>query len=391
MDFEWTCDDGEDRQVSSDNVEIIEFSFVVYDAVAKKKACEGQHYCKNVRTPITAFCTELTGISDETLKDAGSIQDALAAFEQALNAEGLKGRPACAVTHGCADLELVLPQHCRAVGVPVPRVLHRYVDLRLATQWHLAAKGERGARAQTLRQICESMGVEMIGSEHCGLDDSWMVLLATQQLINAGAELRPVDFVEERSAFLAGQGWAEASLCLDGLPFCAVVAEVLPWIDKHVGCSLAADKLSVVLGLDGRPSGRAVVDFGSHKQASLALRKLGDGMVLVCGDSPATRSERLVLTRPLRREERELIAGPVGAGVAAGSVAPFPTDVDELRRSGRGRGACFDFQKGACTRGAACRYLHEMTPRRPCFDFVSGRCTRGDRCRYTHEATCGAP
>ena len=26
------------------------------------------------------------------------------------------------------------------------------------------------------QEICEGLGVEMMGSEHCGLDDAWMVL-----------------------------------------------------------------------------------------------------------------------------------------------------------------------------------------------------------------------
>ena len=34
-----------------------------------------------------------------------------------------------------------------------------------------------GVRASSLREICESLQVEMVGTEHCGLDDSYMVLL----------------------------------------------------------------------------------------------------------------------------------------------------------------------------------------------------------------------
>ena len=28
----------------------------------------------------------------------------------------------------------------------------------------------------SVQEICEALGVEMMGSEHCGLDDAWMVL-----------------------------------------------------------------------------------------------------------------------------------------------------------------------------------------------------------------------
>eukprot|EP00434_Breviolum_minutum_P031080 symbB.v1.2.027491.t1/scaffold2823.1/size69429/3 len=92
LDFEWTCDDGEDRQVHSDDTEIIEFSYVIYDAKANRLACERQHYCKNQRTPLTPFCTELTGITEETLASAGSLADALEGLQRDLNDEQICGR-----------------------------------------------------------------------------------------------------------------------------------------------------------------------------------------------------------------------------------------------------------------------------------------------------------
>lgn len=145
LDFEWTCDEGADREVHPDEGEIIEFSYVVYDAKLGKVACEGQFYCKNEKTPITSFCTNLTGISDEILANAGSLCDALDAFDAALNAENLIGRPSCAVAHGSADLELMLPGNCKHIaGREVPQVLRTYVDLgkqRSAT-WCLLAEVE---------------------------------------------------------------------------------------------------------------------------------------------------------------------------------------------------------------------------------------------------------
>lgn len=235
LDFEWTCDEGEHREVHSDEGEIIEFSYAVYDVNVQRCVCDGQYYCKNLRTPITKFCTDLTGISDDTLKDAGSLRDALDALDRSLSSEGLAGRQKCAVAHGPADLELMLPRNCKALDLKVPSYLSRYVDLREATQSYLAAKGIRNKRASSLKQICEALKLEMIGDEHCGLDDSWMVLLAFQQLLLNGAELRPVDLVAERDSFLQPSIAPEISksqpprcLCFDGLPFFALASEVEP-------------------------------------------------------------------------------------------------------------------------------------------------------------------
>jgi len=317
----------------------------------------------------------------------------LASFEKAMQAENLINRPCCAVAHGSADLELVLPMHCRALGVQMPKVLETYVDLRLSTQRYVASTGTKGMRASTLKQICEALGVEMIGSEHCGLDDAWMVLLATQQLLlKAGADLKPVDFVEEQRAFMDGRN-QDTRLCLDGLPWSAVSSDLHAWFDVHLGqAALSPERLSVVLGMDNKPSGRAVAHFVDHQAAADALQAFAGGKLLTCGDAAqGSYSERLILVRPLRRDELQLpvwdsLPAP-GSELSGPSLAPFPLSEKELKRSA-GTGFCFDFQKGLCTRGESCRYLHETFAgciRKPCFDFQQGNCAR-EVCPYLHSS-----
>ena len=55
----------------------------------------------------------------------------------------------------------------------------------------------------------------------------------------------------------------------------------------------------------------------------------------------------------------------------------------------RPRGVCFDFQKGQCDRGDACRFSHMLGGGGGggggvCFDFQKGQCDRGDACRFSH-------
>ena len=53
---------------------------------------------------------------------------------------------------------------------------------------------------------------------------------------------------------------------------------------------------------------------------------------------------------------------------------------------------CFDFTKGACQRGPACKYSHDVAliaavnshERGICFDFLRGSCARGVMCRFSH-------
>lgn len=361
LDFEWTCDDGEQRQVHSDDVEIIEFSYVIYDAKDNRLAYERQHYCKNERTPITRFCSELTGITDQTLASAGSLADALEALRQDLEDEQLRGRPCCAVAHGSADLELVLPMHCKALGLEVPSVLQTYSDLRLAAQRHVFQQGRIGTRASSLKEICEALGVEMMGSEHCGLDDAWMVLLALQQLLKNRVDLQPVNFQEEMQQFLAGSA-QEPRLCIDGLPFNAVSSDVLPWLGKHLDEAVFRLKLWIVLAADGRATGRAVIQFYTWEAAAAALKIFAGGKLISCPAIEGVRRywERLVLVRPLRGDERltELRQIPP-QGTTAPALAPFPDRVDQLYR---GPKYCFAFQEGACRKGEACHFLHQIAP-----------------------------
>ncbi|KAK9813147.1 hypothetical protein WJX72_009862 [[Myrmecia] bisecta] len=54
---------------------------------------------------------------------------------------------------------------------------------------------------------------------------------------------------------------------------------------------------------------------------------------------------------------------------------------------------CFDFTKGVCTRGANCKYSHDIAlivsvnsqERGICFDFLRGQCNRGLLCRFSHD------
>lgn len=311
---------------------------------------------RNERTPITEFCTSLTGISDATLEGAGTLEDALRLFNAAMSEPSLAGRRCCAVAHGSADLELTLPSHCKASGLAVPKALRKYVDLREAAQRHVATSGNPGRRASTLKEICTSLGVEMLGNEHCGLDDSWMVLLSLQQLLKAKADLIPVDIDEERENFFSRGNQQE--LCFDGLPFFTVEPEVRRWLVEKTQQSLDEGALSVVLGSDGRPSGRAIADFGTFEAAIHALKALENGRAILTGTwdgAPHGSKERIVLARPLRQQERDLLGQ---------SVVPFPAGPQALavlreraKGAGKGRGQGVCFQGRNCVR-ASCHFAH---------------------------------
>ncbi|CAJ1399856.1 unnamed protein product [Effrenium voratum] len=162
------------------------------------------------------------------------------------------------------------------------------------------------------------------------------------------------------------------------------------WLAEHLG-QVAAGKITllVVLAVDGRASGRAVLGFESWEAAKAALLLFAGGKLMKVPALEGRRySERLVLVRPVRPDEALRRAESLAEPGELPALAPFPTALNQLFG---GPKYCFAFQKGQCQRGESCRYLHEKAPAgaikpKPCFDFRLGNCARGTRCPYAHDA-----
>jgi inhibitor of KinA sporulation pathway (predicted exonuclease) len=93
VDFEATCDEGENPQVTRANQEIIEFPWygfsvcrvvvnvmtrVVVDTIHGQMVDSRQIYVKpEWSKSLTPFCTQLTGITNEMLANAGTLRDAV--------------------------------------------------------------------------------------------------------------------------------------------------------------------------------------------------------------------------------------------------------------------------------------------------------------------------
>lgn len=58
--------------------------------------------------------------------------------------------------------------------------------------------------------------------------------------------------------------------------------------------------------------------------------------------------------------------------------------LDSSRLGGRGDGFCGDYQRGYCSRGDDCKYIHSNKSDGICKDFQFGRCVRGSDCKYSH-------
>ena len=78
LDFEATCDYGPEPRVLKDTSEIIEFPWTVVDLETQEIIYEKQLYVRpDDLESLTIYCTKLTGITQDTVKDGLPLREAL--------------------------------------------------------------------------------------------------------------------------------------------------------------------------------------------------------------------------------------------------------------------------------------------------------------------------
>ncbi|TNF24105.1 MAG: exonuclease domain-containing protein [Deltaproteobacteria bacterium] len=160
IDLEATTSD--DGSLPRDEMETIEIGAVLVRASTLTTEAEFQTFVRPVRHPtLTAFCTELTGISQEMLADAPAFPEAMESLRQAM----LVGR--WGVVWGSWGLfdDTQLRRDCAFHGVDYPMLEH--MNLKNVFS---AAQGRRKryGMAKALRLV----GLELEGAHHRALDDA---------------------------------------------------------------------------------------------------------------------------------------------------------------------------------------------------------------------------
>ncbi|CCG81122.1 3'-5' exonuclease eri1 [Taphrina deformans PYCC 5710] len=209
IDFEATCDvtttASSTRSSSVQNcAEIIEFPIVLVDLKASKIVAKTSWYVRPVEQPkLSAFCTKLTGITQEQVSAAKVFSSVLTSVEQWLTEHCTAFRPPigqstvqrmetskgemldkekdttcptaskyrirnwCIVTDGRSDLENFLTNQLELSQLQFPDwALGPYIDSRA-----VFASFSKIGRVPLLQQL-KYLGLQLHGKEHCGLDDA---------------------------------------------------------------------------------------------------------------------------------------------------------------------------------------------------------------------------
>ncbi|KAG5490503.1 hypothetical protein JKF63_00623 [Porcisia hertigi] len=227
-DFEATCASGSVHYPH----EIIEFPVVVLDTATLRIVAGFHRYVRPLRNPrLTAFCTELTGITQEMVDLADPLPTVVAQFQDWLRTEvyplcrmwarhygpnrlsnnlkseqrrfvydeatdlGRANVPAeamiCMATDGPWDMRRFMHE-CSVLrdGVEFPPLFYRYINVRHVYSNHFKC------RQVKLTHMLRKMGMSFEGRRHSGIDDTRNIARVLAELLARGYRVHHVSTIK---------------------------------------------------------------------------------------------------------------------------------------------------------------------------------------------------
>ncbi|KAG5503420.1 hypothetical protein JKF63_05559 [Porcisia hertigi] len=219
LDFEATCEEGRGYFA---NQEVIEFPMILVDARTARPVAEFQRYVRPVRNPVlSAFCTRLTGITQDMVKNRDTFAVVYREALEFLAAAGLGDaapmRSYCIVTCGDWDLKTMLPAQMRLSGQQeTPLSFQRWCNLKACMSKLGFHDSVRRRGPSELPDMLQMVGLQLQGRHHSGIDDCRNIAAVLCSLLKRGFVIDVTFFT---TPILYWHAPADAPLpALEGLP-----------------------------------------------------------------------------------------------------------------------------------------------------------------------------
>jgi len=190
LDFEATCAQGKPPKPQ----EIIEFPSVLLDGEKLTVIDEFASFVRPVHHPkLTAFCSELTGITQQQVDDALFFPEVFALHMAWLRSHNLKvttadeGASFAFITCGDWDLRRMLPNQCRVCEPRrdfIPHAYRQWINIKVH---YMAFKGTR--KLPTMTGMLRGLGLDLVGRHHSGIDDTRNIARIARHLGANGVSL----------------------------------------------------------------------------------------------------------------------------------------------------------------------------------------------------------
>uniref|UniRef100_UPI003AABDC2A ERI1 exoribonuclease 2 n=1 Tax=Centroberyx gerrardi TaxID=166262 RepID=UPI003AABDC2A len=210
IDFESTCW----KEKNNYGQEIIEFPAVLLNTSTGEVESEFHTYVQPQEHPIlSAFCTELTGITQRQVEAGVPLHICLSRFsrwlqslqlqmgvvfpkEQRGSAPSTSQKPCAFLTWSDWDLGVCLQYECKRKQLHKPDILNSWIDLRSTYRlfYNRKPKGLNGA--------LQDLGIQFCGREHSGLDDSRNTAQLAVRMMRDGCVMK-ITKSQERTPLMA--------------------------------------------------------------------------------------------------------------------------------------------------------------------------------------------
>ncbi|CAG9531705.1 unnamed protein product [Cercopithifilaria johnstoni] len=184
LDFEATCEEGIKIMPHQ---EIIEFPVIQLSGKNFEEVGRFHRYVRPTERPIlTSFCTELTGIVQETVTNQETLPDVMNAFDKWLvdsnliSADHSMKSLFTFVTCGDWDLGVLLPSEANYRNLELPDYFKKWINLKKAfCKW-------KGYFAKSLTVMLRDLELNHEGRLHSGIDDVRNMCQITRSLAKSG-------------------------------------------------------------------------------------------------------------------------------------------------------------------------------------------------------------
>lgn len=213
------------RYTAKDSSEIIEIAWSIVDSKTLAEEESGHRLVKPINTPITPLCTSLTGLTWSSVKDAGTLKDAIDALCGAVDARLVRcGKTFTFVSFTSWDLRMRLSKEAREKSIPLAQYVRhpRYVDLKREYVRYREAAGAEFYSNSRIDQLTMSEVIAQLGLDDgersagsAGVDESQVGAQIDAQADGAqgdGAQVENAQVSDGAQADGASAGVAEKNV-----------------------------------------------------------------------------------------------------------------------------------------------------------------------------------
>lgn len=181
LDFESTCE----RNVKIKPQEVIEFPCLWLSSKNFEVISTFHQYVKPKFHPtLTTFCTELTGIIQETVDSELHFDTVFSNFlawvEDTHDKVG-KNENFIFVTCGDWDLKVMLPEQCQLFDISIPDFMKKWVNIKKEFA------RTKGRFPKGIMDMLKDLNLDHIGRLHSGIDDCKNIAKILRKLADEGA------------------------------------------------------------------------------------------------------------------------------------------------------------------------------------------------------------